>query len=298
MSRDADESGSADGARGVVGRGTATAPAGLVCMHCGYDLRGLSTTRPCPECGRPILDSVYGTTLHRSTREALGRIAGGFLTIVGSGAVVALVIAFMGEPRAMPLAFGAGGGRAWLPLALTQDRPGFGFFARECALATMAVWATILATCVRGLAPVPATTAEVRAVLRWLTGVLGALGVCALMLRHVDFILDLIPFAILLLDGVASALLLTWAKDLAREVGARRLARVLWILRPLLLTRIGWVLGDWSPHHPPTTAGDALFLAAIACDLAATAAYVALAFRLLRLRARPPFAPVIAHHRT
>jgi len=41
----------------------------LACVGCGHNLRGLPASSPCPECGRPIRDTLEGQAVEASNRE-------------------------------------------------------------------------------------------------------------------------------------------------------------------------------------------------------------------------------------
>ncbi|UCC31092.1 MAG: hypothetical protein JSU86_02210 [Phycisphaerales bacterium] len=56
-------------------------PEDLLCIHCGYNLRGLSPGGRCPECGTPIGQSLRGDLLSSADPEWLARIHRGQLYI-------------------------------------------------------------------------------------------------------------------------------------------------------------------------------------------------------------------------
>jgi hypothetical protein len=77
------------------------APESAVCLQCGYALRGLDTTRNCPECGAPIRNSLMGNLLEFSSKEYVGNLHRGVLLILvatlaqlvlGFLAIIALVV--------------------------------------------------------------------------------------------------------------------------------------------------------------------------------------------------------------
>ena len=60
----------------------AGSPGDPLCVHCGYNLRGLSTDRKCPECGTPIAKSLRGDLLSSADPDWLRRLHRGQLYIV------------------------------------------------------------------------------------------------------------------------------------------------------------------------------------------------------------------------
>lgn len=78
--------------------------AGVPCVGCGYDLRGLSKGNACPECGRPMSDSVYPDRLLFADRVWLTRVAHGArrLMILAPIGCVAYMFAFV-APQIMAL---------------------------------------------------------------------------------------------------------------------------------------------------------------------------------------------------
>lgn len=56
----------------------------LLCVHCRYNLRGLTSDGDCPECGHPLADSLRGDRLCFADRRWLRRMAwGARLTFFG-----------------------------------------------------------------------------------------------------------------------------------------------------------------------------------------------------------------------
>ena len=60
----------------------ALAPDAAVCLQCGYALRGLDTTRNCPECGSPIRRSLMGNLLEFSAPEYVRSLHRGVIMIL------------------------------------------------------------------------------------------------------------------------------------------------------------------------------------------------------------------------
>ena len=82
-----------------------------LCRGCGYDLAGLSVSGKCPECGRPVVDSLRGDllafagpeyveTLHRGVGLILASILFVVATMIG-GFVILGVISAAGPAGAM-----------------------------------------------------------------------------------------------------------------------------------------------------------------------------------------------------
>ena len=83
----------------------------ITCRGCGYNLRGLSPAGRCPECGRPVRDSLAGNALHAADLAWLGRLVSGaslictgllfsLLTLLAVGVPVSAVI---GNAPLMPI---------------------------------------------------------------------------------------------------------------------------------------------------------------------------------------------------
>ena len=67
----------------------------LPCRHCGYELRGLSPTGMCPECGTPIERSLRRNFLQFSDPPWVKRLATG-ASVIAWGILVGIGLAFVG----------------------------------------------------------------------------------------------------------------------------------------------------------------------------------------------------------
>jgi hypothetical protein len=64
---------------------------GVVCVHCGYDLRGLDARGRCPECGQEIAPSVRWWELQRREARPLSASDRRWVRWVSEGALIAVV---------------------------------------------------------------------------------------------------------------------------------------------------------------------------------------------------------------
>lgn len=66
------------------------------CLQCNYDLRGLSNAGNCPECGLPIIKSIWATLLSRRDGQWLARMQGGLalilINVIGNIALIPLEV--------------------------------------------------------------------------------------------------------------------------------------------------------------------------------------------------------------
>ena len=60
-----------------------------LCIHCGYNLRGLATDGRCPECGTPIHHSIHGDLLSGADPTWLTRVSRG-VTLIYAAVVTCL----------------------------------------------------------------------------------------------------------------------------------------------------------------------------------------------------------------
>src|SRR5687768_15434828 len=72
----------------------AVAAATLHCIDCGYDLRGLPAENNCPECGRPVLDTLERDTLRFRDPFWLGVLAEAMTWQLAATVVGTLLAAF------------------------------------------------------------------------------------------------------------------------------------------------------------------------------------------------------------
>lgn len=70
-----------------------TLDADLPCVHCNYNLRGLTVDGACPECGRPVADSTRDDALRGADPIWLRRAARATLALAAVAAVAAFVSA-------------------------------------------------------------------------------------------------------------------------------------------------------------------------------------------------------------
>ena len=84
------------------------------CLRCSYNLRGLPTDGPCPECGTPVQDSLRGSLLQFSSLEYLGTLVNG-LSLLTCGLIL-LVVGIIGGLTALALRGSLDGGMGLLCL--------------------------------------------------------------------------------------------------------------------------------------------------------------------------------------
>ncbi len=64
------------------------------CVECGYDLFGLPLAGSCPECGKPVADSLRGILLQYASREYVGMVRQGH-SIVLNGILAQVIITIL-----------------------------------------------------------------------------------------------------------------------------------------------------------------------------------------------------------
>lgn len=113
-------------------RRTILMQADLACIHCTYNLRGLSLSDNCPECGRRIWDSLLTqgvSSLYRSTRMAAAYCVLGAVSPLLIAALVAMSHSASParEPMIVTLFIGVGvllsAGFGWFTLPIAQFQP-------------------------------------------------------------------------------------------------------------------------------------------------------------------------------
>jgi len=65
--------------------------ADVVCSACGYNLRSLASTAACPECGRPVADSLSRQAMWYHDNQRLRNLAGGINAVILELGVLILV---------------------------------------------------------------------------------------------------------------------------------------------------------------------------------------------------------------
>jgi hypothetical protein len=101
------------------------------CVHCGYNLRGLTRDNFCPECGTPIARSIFGNQLRYADPQWLERLCFGtslklwnilivILVVVGDA-----VIAAVGLPPSLRMVLGLIGSALglWAAFLITTPEP-------------------------------------------------------------------------------------------------------------------------------------------------------------------------------
>jgi hypothetical protein len=122
---------------------TAAAEADLTCSDCGYALRGLPDGAACPECGRPVADSVRRRQQWLAWPNRCGLRAGAALWLAAQAVQLVSVVAYLlsgfrrinspleqffidlRAPRIWPYVWGPGdftfGRGGWRPLAVWAE---------------------------------------------------------------------------------------------------------------------------------------------------------------------------------
>jgi hypothetical protein len=90
------------------------------CRNCGYNLRGLKRDENCPECGRPIMQSLMGDLLVYSSPEYVANLLRG-LWVVIAAYVLYLVGALGAIPVGISAAMATGGNLPpWVEIGATM----------------------------------------------------------------------------------------------------------------------------------------------------------------------------------
>jgi hypothetical protein len=61
----------------------------IPCIHCGYNLRTISTTALCPECGKPAIDAL--DSLNAAEPHVIARLRIGLLLLMVAGSVIPVI---------------------------------------------------------------------------------------------------------------------------------------------------------------------------------------------------------------
>jgi len=290
-----------DAPEGLVHRNEVAAPAPSPptawCEECGYDLRGLSTGRPCPECGhvhaspRPVLrpDLLW----NRSVAVGLALLLG--VTVYATSSV--LVQPFSGDFGGTLPALNVPGPKLWAvpllqrPIGQNPQWPGV-VGTRTALFSLLAVW---LITAPR-TEPEEGTGADsalgwVRPAARWASVVLFGLAFGVLLASQGIWPAELPPYRLVLVGAVelpAAGLLYAHLHALARRVPGRQRRRVFELLRWLVPAAIlggvamiatDWLLGggDQGPGRGARLVVSAVYGAVVVtCGMAATAAVASL----------------------
>jgi hypothetical protein len=103
----------------------------MLCVHCGYNVRGLPVDGRCPECGTPVSWSLRGDLLRHADPEWLDRLRLGTVLklwniVLGIGlGIVGAILVSVGVPQWMLLPLGVLGGVLGLcaSFAITTQEP-------------------------------------------------------------------------------------------------------------------------------------------------------------------------------
>lgn len=84
------------------------------CVGCGYNLRGLRSDGACPECGKPVADSLRGDLLRFAAPEYLASLHRGVFLVVASiiAQIISMMLIFIASVVGAALTAGGGGGGA------------------------------------------------------------------------------------------------------------------------------------------------------------------------------------------
>lgn len=101
------------------------------CRRCGYNLRGLTATGLCPECGTPIALSLVGNLLRQADPEWLERLRLGAslklwniaLSILVDVAAGAIVAAGLPQPQFKIIGIAGGALGLWATFLITSQEP-------------------------------------------------------------------------------------------------------------------------------------------------------------------------------
>lgn len=110
----------------------ATLQSDVLCIACGYNLRGLDPSGRCPECGLAVADSNRGDRLAFADREWLRKLHFGtslklwnILIVILIGILSGVLVATMRMPQAVAIGIGAIGSvlGLWATFCITTQEP-------------------------------------------------------------------------------------------------------------------------------------------------------------------------------
>lgn len=101
------------------------------CARCGYNLRGLTTDRSCPECNTPILQSIQGNLLCFADPDWLEKLRLGMtvklwnIVLVIIGSIVVAVLIAVGLPPVFQFLFSLAAASVglWAAFLITTQEP-------------------------------------------------------------------------------------------------------------------------------------------------------------------------------
>lgn len=103
----------------------------MPCVHCGYNLRGLTPEMSCPECGTPINRSIFGNQLRYADPEWLKKLLFGTTLklwniviglVIGVGAAIVMMVGLPAVLVILLMLVGAGLG-LWATFLITTQEP-------------------------------------------------------------------------------------------------------------------------------------------------------------------------------